>query len=75
MLYVTDMLAARTIPKVLNQVGRRSTSHFVGAVIPGPPRYRVSFAEKFVTGSFMTACFLAYPTWVLVNIQNYKGHE
>lgn len=67
------MLAARAIKQVA-RVGTRTHVNFSGSVVSGPPRNRVSFAEKMVLGGGMIASFLIYPTWVMIHLQEYKGH-
>lgn len=68
------MFAARAIPKLCTTVATRSSSSFSGSVVSGPPRVRISFAEKMVLAGVMTTAFLAGPAWVLVHLQEYKGH-
>lgn len=72
--FVLVMFAARAISQVA-KVGTRTHVNFTGSVVSGPPRVRVSFAEKMVLASIMTSSFLAYPTWVMVHLQDYKEHK
>ena len=45
------------------------------ANIPGPPRTRISFAEKCVHGVLIMAGTLAGPMYILTQIENYKKRD
>ncbi|XP_044264661.1 uncharacterized protein LOC123011340 [Tribolium madens] len=45
------------------------------SVISGPPRVRISFAEKVIHGVVICGSMLVVPAWVLVNIKNYKARD
>lgn len=45
------------------------------SVISGPPRVRVSLAEKIAHGLTIAVSMLVVPAWVLVNIKHYKAHD
>ncbi|XP_066245481.1 uncharacterized protein COX8 [Euwallacea similis] len=60
---------AATSSKLVQRVAQQSRNM---SVISGPPTVRVSFAEKVAHGMFITIGLLAVPTYVLVNIKNYR---
>ncbi|KAK2179474.1 hypothetical protein NP493_488g00037 [Ridgeia piscesae] len=41
-------------------------------IVSGPPRVRMSFVEKVVSGVVLVGCLLAVPLYVLGNIKNYR---
>jgi hypothetical protein len=66
------MLSASTLLKAVPQMkvaARQMT------VISGPPRVRISFAEKVAHGLLITGSMMAIPAWVLVNIKHYKARD
>ena len=42
-------------------------------VVSGPPRVRISGAEKFVHGVALFGGVMAIPAWILVHIKDYRG--
>ncbi|XP_026463820.1 uncharacterized protein LOC113368178 [Ctenocephalides felis] len=44
-------------------------------VVSGPPRTKISTAEKIVHGAVITVGCLAIPAWVLLHLQEYKGEQ
>ncbi|EFA07589.1 uncharacterized protein LOC107398271 [Tribolium castaneum] len=61
-----------TLVRVAPQV-RQATRQM--SAISGPPRVRISFAEKVVHGLVITGSMMIVPAWVLVNIKNYKSRD
>ena len=43
--------------------------------VSGPPRTRISFAEKCAHGVLIAAGVLAGPMWIMANIENYKSRD
>ncbi|XP_028139844.1 uncharacterized protein LOC114334045 [Diabrotica virgifera virgifera] len=43
------------------------------SAISGPPKIKISSAEKFVHGIALAVGIVAVPAWVLVNIKHYRG--
>ena len=41
--------------------------------VSGPPRVRISLAEKAVHGLIIACAFAATPMWVLSHLKEYKG--
>jgi len=41
--------------------------------VSGPPRVRISLAEKAVHGLVIACAFAATPMWVLSHLKEYKG--
>lgn len=69
------MLASKVVPQLCKTIARRNFSNSSGSVIAGPPSVRVSFAEKAGLGSIMILSFLIVPAWVMVHMEEYKGHK
>ncbi|KAF0288273.1 hypothetical protein FJT64_013343 [Amphibalanus amphitrite] len=42
-------------------------------VVSGPPRVRMSRAEKFAHGVVLFGGVMAVPAWILVHIKDYRG--
>ncbi|KAL1514240.1 hypothetical protein ABEB36_003527 [Hypothenemus hampei] len=59
---------ASQAPKLMHQCRNMS-------MISGPPTVKVSFAEKVIHGVLILAGISAYPSWVLVNIKNYRNRS
>ncbi|KAL3874357.1 hypothetical protein ACJMK2_037385 [Sinanodonta woodiana] len=51
----------------------RAVSLQKATIVSGPPRYRVSFAEKAALGFVMCAVSCAPGLWILAHIQDYRG--
>ena len=61
-------LAARRNPQLLlNRAFHYET------YVSGPPRVRISLAEKAVHGLVIACAFAATPMWVLSHLKEYKG--
>ena len=61
-------LAARRNPQLLlNRAFHYET------YVSGPPRVRISLAEKAVHGLIIACAFAATPMWVLSHLKEYKG--
>merc|ERR1712141_456442 len=63
-------VVARQNPRLLLNRG----FHFE-TYVSGPPRNRISLAEKIVHCGVIGFCFLATPAWVLCHIPHYQGKE
>ncbi|KAK0161754.1 hypothetical protein PV327_008170 [Microctonus hyperodae] len=63
--------------KVANRIVASTNSQFVRYSSPmgTPPRLRIPFAEKVTHGVIMVAGILAVPTYIAVNIKNYRGDD
>ncbi len=50
---------------------KRAFSHV--HVVSGPPRTRISLAEKMAHGIVQVIGYLFIPVWVLTNLKHYRG--
>lgn len=65
---VASRIATRIHPNVA-QATRKMT------VVSGPPKVRISFAEKVAHGIAITVGISIVPVYVMVNLKNYRVHE
>lgn len=65
---ITRCLLSRQGPRL---VQLRGLKHVIGA----PPKNKVSYAEKMILGSIMIVAIWALPTYIMVNIKNYKEKQ
>ena len=61
-------LVARRNPQALLNRGFHYETY-----VSGPPRVRISLAEKAVHGLIIACAFAATPMWVLSHLKEYKG--
>lgn len=69
MLTTTALTIAKRIQPQVAQATRSMT------VVSGPPRVRISFAEKVAHGLVMIGGVSAIPCYVLVNLKNYRASD
>jgi hypothetical protein len=62
--------ASRTLLVPTSRTLVRNFSHQTW--ISGPPRTRISFAEKVAHGVLISVCVMATPMYIVANIKNYR---
>lgn len=55
-----------------NVVGRRARSQFIGSVVSGPPRVRISQQEKVGLTILLFGWWFPYPIWVCWHLDYYR---
>ena len=68
------MISAATRAVVIpSRVLARSFTHQTW--ISGPPRTRISFAEKVAHGLLISVCVMFTPMYIMSNLKSYRGKE
>jgi len=68
-----SQVARTLVPRTTNFVAKRAFTH--ETMVSGPPRVKISSAEKAVHGIAIFFGVLAYPAWVLVSAQEWQKKE